>query len=475
MAVWIVRSLGEQPSQTPNEFSDVNSNVWWAPYVQRLAELGVTQGCATNPLRYCPNEPVTRAQMATFLVRAFDPEPAGGQPGFSDVSADHFHRDDIDTLALSRITAGCATGKYCPNNNTTRAQMASFLARATGLIPLPEPQTTHTSTDTPVSMSQVSVGEVHSCAIATDQTIKCWGWNQYGQSDPPEGEFIQVSAGGTHSYAIATNHTIKCWGDDGRGITDAPGGTYTRVVANNWFTCALATDGAIRCWGDNFHDQSSVPPGTYTHLAMSDTFHTCAIRTNKTVDCWGGDYSRNVLGNFYTDKELPLGAYTDMDTSHSYTCTIRTNQTLQCWDNVSAKPYDAPAGTFTHVTTGSRHMCAISTNQTIECWGFSGSYFVNREVYKVVLTEPPEGTYRYITTRRNHSCAIATDGTIDCWEGLTGGPFGNEYGQSEAPPGTYTQIATGIFHNCAIATNGTVRCWGRNDFGQSNAPSGSYG
>ncbi len=153
MAVWIVRSLGEQPSDTANGFSDVDSDVWWAPYVQRLAELGVTQGCATNPLRYCPNEPVTRAQMATFLVRAFDPQPAGGQPGFSDVSADHFHKNDINTLALSRITAGCATNKYCPNNNTTRAQMASFLARATGLIPLPEPQTTNTETAMPMNLA----------------------------------------------------------------------------------------------------------------------------------------------------------------------------------------------------------------------------------------------------------------------------------------------------------------------------------
>ena len=147
MAVWLVRALGESPSEeSGSRFSDVDSDEWWSPYVERLADLGVTAGCATDPPRFCPDKAVTRAQMATFLVRAFDLE-AAASAGFTDTSG-NTHEDSIDTLAAADITAGCGTDplRYCPSKSVTRAQMATFLARALDLIPKPsseaEPETT---------------------------------------------------------------------------------------------------------------------------------------------------------------------------------------------------------------------------------------------------------------------------------------------------------------------------------------------
>ena len=70
MAVWLVRVLDEEPAAAgSSRFSDVDAGQWWAPYVEVLADVGVTRGCATGPLRFCPDESVTRAQMASFLVR----------------------------------------------------------------------------------------------------------------------------------------------------------------------------------------------------------------------------------------------------------------------------------------------------------------------------------------------------------------------------------------------------------------------
>ena len=96
--------------------------------MQRLAELRVTEGCATSPARYCPDNPVTRGQMATFLARAFDLEPAP-TAGFFDTFG-HVHAANIDALAAVGITAGCAAepARYCPNGLVTRGQMATFLA-----------------------------------------------------------------------------------------------------------------------------------------------------------------------------------------------------------------------------------------------------------------------------------------------------------------------------------------------------------
>ena len=141
MAVWLVRVLdeAEPPAADESSFADVDFEKWWLPHVERLAELEVTKGCLVDPLRYCPDRSVTRAEMATFLTRAFDLEEAD-PAGFIDTGG-NFHEADIDALAAAGITAGCATGplRYCPDKPVTRAEMATFLARALGLVEIPEP------------------------------------------------------------------------------------------------------------------------------------------------------------------------------------------------------------------------------------------------------------------------------------------------------------------------------------------------
>ena len=136
MAVWITRVLDQAPesSDARTRFADVDPDAWWASYVERLADLGVTEGCKTDPLRYCPHEAVSRAQMATFLVRAFDLD-AAPPAGFADTGGDA-HEANIDALAAVGITAGCKTDplRYCPDQAVTRAQMATFLVRALDLM-----------------------------------------------------------------------------------------------------------------------------------------------------------------------------------------------------------------------------------------------------------------------------------------------------------------------------------------------------
>ena len=132
MAVWMVRVAdGQDPAPVgTSRFSDVDAGQWWAAHVERLAELGVTAGCASEPAQYCPDAPVTRAQMATFLRRAFVFDPAIGQ-GFVD-TGDSVHEASIDALSRAGVTAGCSAEplRFCPEQATTRAQMALFLERA---------------------------------------------------------------------------------------------------------------------------------------------------------------------------------------------------------------------------------------------------------------------------------------------------------------------------------------------------------
>ena len=135
MAVWVVRIVdGQDPPQQQSRFVDIAGDPWWEGHVERFAELGITAGCAVNPARYCPDGRVSREQMAAFLTAAFDLSD-GPAAGFVDVAADGIFNRAIDSLAHSGITAGCALDppRYCPRNDVSREQMATFLYRAIGL------------------------------------------------------------------------------------------------------------------------------------------------------------------------------------------------------------------------------------------------------------------------------------------------------------------------------------------------------
>jgi S-layer homology domain. len=116
-------------------FEDVQLNYWAWSYIERLYDAGITSGCSVNPLQYCPDGTVTRAQMAVFLERgihgsAYNPPAVGGSTGFSDVPTSYWAAAWIKQLAAEGITAGCGTGIYCPEGVVTRAQMAVFLLRS---------------------------------------------------------------------------------------------------------------------------------------------------------------------------------------------------------------------------------------------------------------------------------------------------------------------------------------------------------
>jgi uncharacterized delta-60 repeat protein len=116
-------------------FEDVRFVHWAWAFVERLYKAGITGGCGTSPLRYCPDESVTRAQLAVFLLRgihtsSYTPPAVGGSTGFGDVPVDYWSAAFIKQLAAEGITSGCGGGNYCPEQSVTRAQMAVFLLKS---------------------------------------------------------------------------------------------------------------------------------------------------------------------------------------------------------------------------------------------------------------------------------------------------------------------------------------------------------
>jgi hypothetical protein len=115
-------------------FADVPIAHWANSYIERLYTNGISSGCSTDPLRYCPNANVTRGQMAVLLLKgmygaAYTPPDATGTI-FNDIPADHMFAKWIEQLAAEGITGGCGNSNYCPDAPVTREQLAVFLLRA---------------------------------------------------------------------------------------------------------------------------------------------------------------------------------------------------------------------------------------------------------------------------------------------------------------------------------------------------------
>jgi hypothetical protein len=137
MAAFLVRALGLTEGAGSNAFTDDDGSVFEAD-IERLATAGITKGC--NPptnTKFCPDRRVTRAEMAAFLVRGFKLTNDSTAHTFSDV-ADSIFRTDIARLAATGVTKGCnppENTKFCPDSRVTRGQMAAFLHRASSTLP----------------------------------------------------------------------------------------------------------------------------------------------------------------------------------------------------------------------------------------------------------------------------------------------------------------------------------------------------
>lgn len=138
MAVFLLKSkLGANhvpPPATGTIFGDVHLGDFAADWIEELAGFQITGGCGAG--NYCPGNPVTRAQMAVFLLKAehgsaYAPPVCAGT--FGDVPCPSQYANWIEQLAAENVTGGCGGGNYCPNSVNIRGQMAVFLVKTFGL------------------------------------------------------------------------------------------------------------------------------------------------------------------------------------------------------------------------------------------------------------------------------------------------------------------------------------------------------
>ena len=133
-------------------FSDVTPYHWAFESISKLYDSGISSGCKTAPLQYCPEDLVTRGQLAVFLEKGLhgaDFSPFDSIPTYNDTTS-HWAEDWIEALKVDGITSGCGNENFCPETPVTRAQMAIFLLKGLHGVSFTPPAATGTIfTDVP--------------------------------------------------------------------------------------------------------------------------------------------------------------------------------------------------------------------------------------------------------------------------------------------------------------------------------------
>ncbi|MFN3198639.1 MAG: thrombospondin type 3 repeat-containing protein [Bradymonadia bacterium] len=456
------------------------------------------------------------------------------------------------------------------------------------------------------TVSKVEGGEAFSCAVLDDGSVKCWGYNGYGnlgQGNTTQrgdganemGDNLAVTDLGTgrtatdvglgryHACALLDDGSVKCWGYNGYGqlgqgnttqrgdganemgdnlvaVDLGTGRTATAVDAMGDFSCALLDDGSVKCWGYNGYgnlgqedtlsrgtqqpemygalDDVNLGTGrTVQHAAVGNR-HNCVILDDDTVKCWGyNGYGNLGQGNTSArgDSATEMGdnlAVTDLGTGRTaqqlaagedHACALLDDNSIKCWgrnnygqlgqgnttqrgdganemgDNLAA--VDLGVGrTATAIDARGGQTCAILDTGDMKCWGYNGYGQLGQGDTNARGNTLPERfgfiddvdvgtgrTLQQVETSGQHICALLDDGQVKCWGYNAQGQLGlnttgnrgdsvSELGDNlayailgndpQGSPWTATDIGAGYRHSCALLSNGEVKCWGHNNYGQ---------
>lgn len=406
----------------------------------------------------------------------------------------------------------------------------------------------------PLEFSMVQTGESHTCAITTDGLVKCWGRNDYGQLGHENtttsydvsnfGDGLPYSALGTgltatdlyvgskHTCALLSDNSVKCWGFNYNGqlglghtnhIGDEAGEMGDNLNAVNLngnavkfadngdgrsnTTCAVMSTNEMKCWGDNNEynilqrndlgigdEPSEMGINTPTfNLGSSINIRSidqrCALDSLGEVRCWGGS-SDGFLGNGVDYLNYSFGDNITQVGNYPKVLLPTGKKALQI--------------SVTHYTS-----CALLDDFTVRCWGYNnygqvGIGSPDRAVGDSVselgdnMQAVDFGTNKYpIALTANNGfcngtsnceydtsfCALLNTQEVKCWGSNTYGQLGiesslTELGQNSAELGDnwpsvkfgtvgftsngpkVKKIVGGVRMSCALFENQKIKCWG---------------
>ncbi len=333
---------------------------------------------------------------------------------------------------------------------------------------------------------QVVGTQNYACVLTVESGVKCWGRNNWGQlgdgttvqrSEPVDvvgltSGVVQVSASNDRTCALLDDGTVKCWGYNGYGqlgdgtktessvpvTATVVDGDVESIALAAHTTCVLYTDNRVECWGANYGGQ--LGGGTTANEVTGFTgdvksiygegYNLCAVLVSEQVQCWGGN-AYGQLGDGTTE-------------SRSTPVHVLDEQGVALTGVES-------------LALGGSHTCALLTSGGVKCWGRGsfgqlGDGFSEDQLSPVDVVGLSSGVTD-VSAGHNHTCALLDSGDLKCWGYNNYGMLGDGSRDSSAVPVDVTNlpskivsVATGRWHTCAVLDTFGAKCWGRNYYGE---------
>ena len=278
----------------------------------------------------------------------------------------------------------------------------------------------------------VSAGSYHTCSVLDDGSVRCWGSNEFGQlGDGTEIErtspvvvdlgqgisALGISSGESHTCAVLSDQSVKCWGQNSNGqlgdgttedrsspvLADMGGEDALLVSAGSYHTCAIMSDRTVMCWGDNWNGQLgdgtnsdrstpveiSIPSNSSAVSLDAGSMHTCLGVNDGSMFCWGynayGQLGNGGNGNSNSPVMVPLSAnqlLSSVQVGLFHSCALFDSGEVACWgDNSNGQLGDGSqigrtiptivslSENATSVSVGHRHSCVVLVDASLHCWG----------------------------------------------------------------------------------------------------------
>lgn len=353
------------------------------------------------------------------------------------------------------LVAGIATACGAPASHGPVAPLPSA-----ALPPRPLASNTTTAQRPSIVMAQLSPGEA-TCGL--DGEGRVWKWNG-GEMEPDAPEIVgarSIGCGMLHTCVVAADESVSCWGNN------AYGGLGDGTEKNR--------DAPVRVVGLSSVAEIGV-----------DYARACARTTKGDVYCWGdSEFGKAGDGrmpdNVGREKTKPgqsiLSGATSLGVGSAHAFAIMQDGKLRCWGQNNAgacgwpsktryapRPQPVPAlKDIVMVRAGESRSCAIDKQGTLICWGGS-SWDPDKPPAPVAL---PGAATEVVVGSGSHVCVRVADGSVYCWGQNDHGELGDGTTTERSSPvkvkglpAAATALSAGLERTCAIVTGGRVFCWG---------------